>query len=1219
MGIPKFFRQLSERYPLCSQLIDTVPEYDYFYLDMNGLIHMCSHANTSSFKELPEIISDIFCYLDLLVSKIRPKKVLFLAVDGCAPRSKMNQQRSRRFKAAQEHQSKVDKLDEQDNTTDKAFDSNCITPGTDFMYQLHLHFQYFIQSKISNDPLWQSFNVIYSSCLVPGEGEHKIQAYIRQLKHMPEYHPNLRHCLYGLDADLIMLGLLSHEPHFSLLREEILFNVKSKSTNIYNQKFFLLHLSMLRDYLSLEFKSLQPICKSKNIPWLLESIIDDYVLICMFIGNDFLPHLPHLHLHDHCLQHLISIYITNWNGYLNDQGHLNLPLLQQFLVHASVIERDHFNKHEGHTSHTKHSKPGISPANVAVLEQIKSFLFDSNSTALPLKSTPFSSQLAHDLGLPLINHQLLMDHDLRSDTESMDAQMRVIFKYDKMPVQETTTTENSNDPFLASRTAYYVDKLEQEYSPTIHLEMASAYLIGLQWVLLYYYNGVPSWSWYYPYHYAPYIADILIFMDKGVKPHEFDLSTPYLPYSQLLSVMPIYNQYLLPNCIAKLMHHPELAPYYPLDFKVDLNGKQQDWQGIVKIPFVNEEILSRLVKEQIPNLTKEEQMLNSIETSMLFQYTNKAHDINGISTFPAITSYAKVVDIDIPVQCATLIKNTNLVVPSASFPTLQTKNHFHTVSAHSVQVFERPSKLDSVVVSIEHEEHELELQSLVGKVVYLTWPNLKLAKIVALSYDNMMVDSHGTHKMTSQEMETHETQSALINTDYSVHYALEIGPVEVVVYYQLFKQMGLNKNRLEQQFDQSVQYDALQCVLLDLEVEERFKNREYVVDYHVDDVVVYLGQNENYGRVCTVTKKNPLLVSLKPSTVTVNTPKPIRYHTAHKISHILQCSALVVSKITSHYRISYNNSFKNIGLNMKYSSRGLYVRNMTLNKDGRWLYSDELVDLLKEYKKEFPDIWNHIIGQSEDWSDLVSKSRLQEVVEWTSKHHRIATAIDLMEMEGNLMELELVIKNDKELELEIQDQSQLMVISDSHLRMQHQQFKIQDIVLIIKQGIIGEYGVVVGGNDKVDVVCNTVVQGGNTLDGRLTENKGITLEKWEMINITNRQPEGNRDVKWDRDNNKRNIEKYKQSGRQQNKKYEGNSKRREDKSYKDVTTVKKIVKPGTTLELKEIMGLEKPKKKTSKTTPKTTPKKEKKIVKKVDDVKEVTLELKGLLGLNISK
>jgi 5'-3' exoribonuclease 1 len=285
-----------------------MPEIDNLYLDMNGIIHPCTHGNSDSVVELQEkeMFDKIFTFLDQLVQLVRPQKLLFLAIDGVAPRAKQNQQRTRRFRAAQQLKSQLKKAADKGHEVPQIpFDSNCITPGTEFMAKLTQHLQYFIRSKLDQDALWRTPQIILSGHEVPGEGEHKVMEYIRRHKMQPGYPPNLRHCVYGNDADLVMLALATHEPHFVLLRQTDggvqAFRSKNreetkadKAEKEKNKGWQLLHICMLRDYLHLEFQTLEPDIEESGFAYDLERIVDDFVLLCYFVGNDFLPHLPTL-------------------------------------------------------------------------------------------------------------------------------------------------------------------------------------------------------------------------------------------------------------------------------------------------------------------------------------------------------------------------------------------------------------------------------------------------------------------------------------------------------------------------------------------------------------------------------------------------------------------------------------------------------------------------------------------------------------------------------------------------------------------------------------------------------------------------------------------------------------------------------------------------------------------------------------------------------------
>lgn len=120
------------------------------------------------------MMREVFIYTDRVVSMVRPRKLLMMAIDGVAPRAKMNQQRSRRFRSAQEAKQKEEdrqaaiaelesmgKEVSDEYRNEKGWDSNAITPGTPFMDLLAKSLRYWVRKKINEDPGWAGVSLSF--------------------------------------------------------------------------------------------------------------------------------------------------------------------------------------------------------------------------------------------------------------------------------------------------------------------------------------------------------------------------------------------------------------------------------------------------------------------------------------------------------------------------------------------------------------------------------------------------------------------------------------------------------------------------------------------------------------------------------------------------------------------------------------------------------------------------------------------------------------------------------------------------------------------------------------------------------------------------------------------------------------------------------------------------------------------------------------------------
>uniref|UniRef100_A0A7N8X789 5'-3' exoribonuclease n=1 Tax=Mastacembelus armatus TaxID=205130 RepID=A0A7N8X789_9TELE len=621
MGVPAFFRWLSRKYPSivvhcveekvreCNGVripVDTTKpnpnevEFDNLYLDMNGIIHPCTHPEDKPApKNEDEMMVAIFEYIDRLFNIVRPRRVLYMAIDGVAPRAKMNQQRSRRFRASKEGMELVEekhRIREEiiqrggylpPEEIKERFDSNCITPGTEFMDNLAHCLRYYVADRLSNDPGWRNVTVFLSDASVPGEGEHKIMDFIRRQRAQPNHDPNTHHCLCGADADLIMLGLATHEPNFTIIREEFKPN-KPRPCALCGQMGHEIKDCIL---VFLTYLSRELTMASLPFPFDFERSVDDWVFMCFFVGNDFLPHLPSLEIREGAIDRLVNIYkdvVHKTGGYLTQNGYVNLERVEMIMQAVGVAEDNIFRKRKE--------------------DDVRFPCFPSGVVTFYLSGPAYltTGQFAP---------QALGRRDQPEPVQNARHQAYNM----RMQSSEQLWEEGWKQRYY--KTKFDVDVTDDDFRQKV----VQSYVEGLCWVLRYYYQGCASWKWYFPFHYAPFASD---FKDIKGMFTEFEKGTkPFKPLEQLMGVFPAASGNFLPQTWRNLMSSPDspIIDFYPDDFAIDLNGKKYAWQGVALLPFVDERRLRAALADVYPDLTPEEVKRNSLGSDMLF--LGKSHPL----------------------------------------------------------------------------------------------------------------------------------------------------------------------------------------------------------------------------------------------------------------------------------------------------------------------------------------------------------------------------------------------------------------------------------------------------------------------------------------------------------------------------------------------------------------------------------------------------------------
>ncbi len=580
MGVPAFFRKLIKKYKILRNNPD-MPIKE-LHIDGNCLFHPACFKILDIYKDetnqqiLFNKMSDrIIAFIDYLIQLTCPEELVHITVDGVAPLAKINQQRMRRFGYANNYRTEICR--KHNIKTNNSWSNVVITPGTQFMYDLHVKLKTYYEHKIATntDPLYK-FKIVYSSYMTPGEGEHKILQYIRENNNENELTKKAI-VIYGLDADLIFLSMASHVNNIFLLRETNQF-IRSDDQEPLNQEhdsvgeeMCFVDIDFAKKSINDEFNGYyNQYIDNKNVvisnnndqcemfgrcpmdevdsyahnPKNIDEcdFTDDYIFVCYFLGNDFLPHLPSININIDGMELIFNVYMDVFQDhgkklitFKNDRVEIDNDFLLNFVTILASKEEDFFRR--------------VQP------EYLKKHLHKKCFETEPHKRDLWRIENLKNVH---IDDPIKLGHG-----EAHEWKYRYYSHYFK-------TDEHMQET---------IDSISQNY------------IEGLLWVARYYFEKCPTWKWQFKFTHAPFLSDLVHHMKNKDIMKNFNIKNekPVDMYTQLVSVIPSAYAHILPDHLRNLSNsaYSPLIDMFPQTYHIDMIYKTQLYKCIPIIPFLD--------------------------------------------------------------------------------------------------------------------------------------------------------------------------------------------------------------------------------------------------------------------------------------------------------------------------------------------------------------------------------------------------------------------------------------------------------------------------------------------------------------------------------------------------------------------------------------------------------------------------------------------------------